>query len=140
MTHSLDPRFVGKTYGDFLFRPQRGVVTSRAAISLRSRLSAGIELGLPVVSSNMDSVTESGMAKAMALEGGLGFIHRALPIDRQVEMVRLVKRSHSAIIENPRSVPRDHTLGEARARSGDSTRSRRSWWRSARARACSRAS
>lgn len=112
---SLDPDFIGKTYSDFLFRPQRGVVSTRSTVSLTCQLTSAIGLGLPVVSSNMDSVTEAEMAKAMALEGGIGIIHRALSIDRQAEMVRFVKRSHSAAIESPRRVARGTTLGEAKA-------------------------
>ncbi len=110
----LDERFIGKTFSDFLFRPQMGVVSTRSTVSLSSRLSPTIPLGLPVVSSNMDSVTEAEMAKAMALEGGIGIIHRALSIERQAEMVRYVKRSHSAVIESPRRVACGTTLGEAK--------------------------
>ena len=111
----LDHRFVGKTYDDFLFRPQKGVVDSRRDLPLTSRLARGLKLGLPVISSNMDSVTETDMAKTMALEGGVGVIHRAMPIARQAEMVRLVKRSYSAVIEHPFSLPRGSTIGAARA-------------------------
>jgi IMP dehydrogenase len=112
---TLDPRFIGKTYDDFLFRPQKGVVESRRSISLRSRLSKALSIDLPVISSNMDSVTEAEMARSMALEGGIGFVHRAMTIDRQTEMVRRVKRSHSAVIESPRKLPRGATIGEAKS-------------------------
>jgi IMP dehydrogenase len=112
---ALDPRFIGKTYDDFLFRPQQGVVESRREISLGSALSRSFSLELPVISSNMDSVTEAEMARAMALEGGIGFVHRAMSIERQTEMVRRVKRSHSAVIENPRKLPRGATIREAKS-------------------------
>lgn len=115
MSIELDERFIGKTYGDFLFRPQRGVVSTRSEISLGCKLTQSLELGLPVVSSNMDSVTEADMAKALALDGGIGIIHRALSIDRQAMMVRLVKRSHSAVIESPQCIARGTTLGNAKA-------------------------
>lgn len=115
MSTRLDERFIGKTYGDFLFRPQQGVASTRSSLSLGCKLTESIELGLPVVSSNMDSVTEAEMAKALALEGGIGIVHRAISIDRQADMVRLVKRSHSAVIESPTRVPRGTTLGEAKA-------------------------
>lgn len=111
----VDERFIGRTFADFLFRPQRGTASSRRTISLDSRLTAGLGVGLPIVSANMDTVTEWEMAKAMALEGGVGVIHRALPIDRQAEMVRRVKRSHGAVIENPWRLPRGTTIREARA-------------------------
>jgi IMP dehydrogenase len=63
----------------------------------------------------MDSVTGADMAKAMALEGGFGFIHRAQPVERQAECVARVKRSHGAIIENPLCLPRGTSLREARS-------------------------
>lgn len=105
--------FAGMTFDDFLFRPQLGVNTSRQGISLASRLTAGIELELPIVSSNMDSVTGARMAEAMALEGGLGVIHRGQSIQRQVDKVTEVKRSYSAVIENPHCLPVGTTLGDA---------------------------
>jgi IMP dehydrogenase len=111
----IDERFIGKTYSDFLFRPQHGVASTRAEISLRCRLTESLSLGLPVVSSNMDSVTGAEMAKAMALEGGIGIVHRAVAVERQADMVRFVKRSHSAVIESPTRVPRGTQLGDAKA-------------------------
>jgi len=111
----LDPSFVGRTFADFLFRPQLGVASSRRQISLESRLTPRLAVGLPIVSANMDTVTEWEMAKAMALEGGVGVIHRAMPIDRQAEMVRRVKRSHGAVIETPWRLPRGTTIREARS-------------------------
>ena len=62
-----DDRFNGKTYGDFLFRPQKGIVDTRKSISLSCKLTDSLRLELPVVSSNMDSVTEAQMAKAVTL-------------------------------------------------------------------------
>lgn len=106
--------FRGRTYDDFLFRPQKGRVGSRAAVALTSRLSTGIGLELPIVSANMDSVTESDMARVMALEGGIGIIHRALPVEEQAREVERVKRSHGWIIEEPIRIPRTATIREAR--------------------------
>ena len=83
MTRTLEPEFVGRTYDDFLFRPQAGVASSRGEIALGTRLARGIPIELPVVSANMDSVTGARMAKTMALEGGFGFIHRAMTIEAQ---------------------------------------------------------
>jgi IMP dehydrogenase len=114
MTRSLEPEFVGRTYDDFLFRPQGGVVSSRGEILVGSRLSRGIELELPVVSANMDSVTGARMAKSMALEGGLGFVHRAMTIEAQAAAVAKVKRSYGYMVEQPLSLPRDATIREAR--------------------------
>jgi len=115
VSQKLGDRFLGKTYSDFLFRPQKGVVSSRSGISLSCQLTESLSLGLPVVSSNMDSVTEAEMAKALALEGGIGIIHRAVPVERQADMVRFVKRSHSAVIESPTCVSRGTKLGDAKA-------------------------
>jgi IMP dehydrogenase len=111
----LDPRFLGRTYSDFLFRPQKGQVASRGEISLASRLARTISFELPVVSSNMDSVTEWEMARTMALEGGIGIVHRAMSVERQAEMVRRVKRSHSAVIENPLRLARGVSIREAKS-------------------------
>ena len=110
----IEKEFIGKTYDDFLFRPQRGVVSSRRDVSLTSAFSRGLALELPIVSANMDSVTGSRMAKTMALEGGIGVIHRALPIEAQAQEVERVKRSHGFIVEKPLSLPRDATIREAR--------------------------
>jgi IMP dehydrogenase len=106
--------FIGRTYDDFLFRPQAGVVASRRDVALRTRLSRRLSLELPVVSANMDSVTGSQMAKVMALEGGIGFVHRGMPIAAQVESVVRVKRTHSYVVEQPLCLPRGTTIREVR--------------------------
>ncbi len=111
---TLNPAWIGKTFDDFLFRPQEGIATSRSKISLTSSLVAGVNLELPIISSNMDSVTNGSMAETMALEGGLGVIHRGQSIQKQADIVKQVKRSHSAIIDNPLCLPLCATIGEAR--------------------------
>lgn len=111
---TLEPEFVGRTFDDFLFRPRKGVVRSRRAVRLTSRLSRSIEIQLPIVSANMDSVTLGEMARTLALEGGIGFVHRALPIAAQAAEVSRVKRSHGHVVEQPIVLPRDATLREAR--------------------------
>lgn len=110
---STETGFAGRTFDDFLFRPQLGVTETRQGISLRSRFACDINLELPIISSNMDSVTGARMAEAMALEGGIGVIHRAQSIERQAGKVAEVKRSYSAIIEKPHCLPLGTTLGEA---------------------------
>ena len=105
--------WTGKTFDDFLFRPQKGVCDSRREVALASRLSGTLRLELPIVSANMDSVTGRRMAQTMALEGGIGVIHRALPIEKQAAKVASVKRSHSAVIEEPFCLPLGTPLGEA---------------------------
>lgn len=106
--------FQGRTFDDFLFRPRLGRVGSRASARLTSPFSTGITLELPVVSANMDSVTGAAMARTMALEGGIGIVHRALSIDDQAREVERVKRSHGWIVEDPIRLPRTATLREAR--------------------------
>jgi len=110
----LEPEFVGKTFDDFLFRPQRGVARSRREVPLTSPLTRHLSIELPVISANMDSVTGGTMAKTMALEGGIGFVHRAMNIEAQADEVRRVKRSHGYVVEQPFSLPRSATLAEAR--------------------------
>jgi IMP dehydrogenase len=106
--------WTGKTFDDFLLRPQKGVSRSRLAISLTSNLTDKIQLELPIVSSNMDSVTGADMARAMALEGGIGVIHRAMTIERQARKIAQVKRSQSAVIENPFCLPLGTTIRQAK--------------------------
>ena len=67
MTITNNSFWIGKSFDDFLFRPQKAVIESRRGISLASKLTDALELQLPIVSSNMDSVTSAEMANAMAL-------------------------------------------------------------------------
>ena len=111
----LEPIFLGKTYDDFLVRPQEGVVRSRRDIGLTARLTRQLTLALPVVSANMDSVTEAAMAKTLALEGGIGFIHRGMSIEGQAREVTQVKRSHGFVVEQPLCLAKGTTMRDARA-------------------------
>lgn len=111
---AVEDGFRGRTYDDFLFRPREGRVGSRRDVALTSRLARGIEVELPVVSANMDSVTTASMAKTLALEGGLGFIHRGMSIEAQARDVREVKRTHGFVVEEPFRLARDATMQEAR--------------------------
>ena len=104
----------GKTFDDFLFRPQKAIVESRRGISLASKLTETLELQLPIVFSNMDSVTGADMAKAMALEGGIGVVHRGMTIERQARKISEVKRSQSAVIENPLRLPLGTSIRQAK--------------------------
>lgn len=104
---------LGLTFDDVLLVPRRSPVESRAEVDTRTKLARGIELAVPIVSANMDAVTESEMAIAMAREGGLGIIHRFLPVDQQVAEVRRVKRAESIVIEQPYTIRPDQTLREA---------------------------
>ena len=113
--HPLEETWIGKTFDDFLFRPQLGVTESRRATALTSRLCRRLTIELPIVSANMDSVTGWEMAQAMALEGGIGIIHRAMPVERQAEEVRRVKRSYGAVIEQPFRLPRGTSIRDAKS-------------------------
>ena len=104
---------VGLTYADVLLVPKRTPLDSRAEADVRTKFTKNIKLNIPLVSSNMATVTEHKMAIAMAREGGLGVIHQFSTIEEQVEEVKKVKRSTSYIIENPISVPPTLTIGEA---------------------------
>lgn len=110
----IESEFIGRTFDDFLFRPQCGVVASRLHVDLTSQLSSHLELALPIVSANMDSVTESVMAKTLALEGGLGIVHRGMSIEDQAAEIRQVKRSYGFVVERPLCLPRTATIREAR--------------------------
>lgn len=114
MTRAIEPEFVGRTYDDFLFRPQATALGSRRDVSLASRVSRRLTLELPVVSANMDSVTEAPMAVAMALEGGLGVVHRGLPIAAQAAEVARVKRTQGHVVDRPFCLARGSTVREAR--------------------------
>ena len=96
------------TYDDVLLEPKHSSIASRKSLDTSTRFTRSISLAIPIVSANMDTVTESAMAIAMARMGGIGVIHRFLPIDRQVDEVRTVKRSEGWVIEQPYTIgPRD---------------------------------
>jgi IMP dehydrogenase len=103
----------GITFDDVLLLPRRSAVVP-AETDVATRLTRGIELNIPIVSSPMDTVTESEMAIALAQEGGLGVIHKNLPIERQAEEVDKVKRSANGIIMDPVTLPPDATVARAR--------------------------
>lgn len=103
----------GLTFDDVLLVPRRSSIVTRSQTNLQTKLSQNISLNIPIISANMDTVTESAMAVAMAREGGIGIIHRFLTISEQVNEVLKVKRSGSVIIENPYFIKPDQTVREA---------------------------
>ena len=102
------------TYDDVLLQPKKAIVTSRSEISTRSLLSKHIALETPIVSANMDTVTEAEMAMTMAREGGIGIIHRFMSIEEQVNQINKVKRSESIIIDKPFSLKQYNTVSDAK--------------------------
>lgn len=104
----------GLTFDDVLLVPRKSRVFSRKDISLQTQFSRHIKLSMPLVSANMDTVTESQMARFMAEAGGIGIIHRFLPIEHQVEEVRRVKRAENVIIDDPYTIEPHHTLAYTR--------------------------
>jgi IMP dehydrogenase len=102
----------GLTFDDVLLVPKRSPIVSRAQTDLRTKLSRNISLNIPLVSANMDTVTESQMAIAVAREGGIGIIHRFMAIEDQVDEVLKVKRSESVVIEQPYTVKPETTVME----------------------------
>jgi len=100
------------TYDDVLLVPQYSAVDSRRALSTQTKLTKQITLQIPIISANMDVVTESEMAIAMAREGGIGIIHRFLSIDEQARQIQRVKKAESFIVENPITMSLTHTVGD----------------------------
>ena len=98
----------------YLLVPKRSPIISRSQTNLRTKLSRNITLNIPIISANMDTVTESGMAIALAREGGIGIIHRFMTIEDQVDEILRVKRSESVMIEEPYTIKPDLTVAEAR--------------------------
>jgi IMP dehydrogenase len=100
------------TFDDVLLVPRHATVHPRA-VDITSRFTRDIPLNIPLVSAAMDTVTESEMAMAIARAGGIGVIHKNMPIDRQAAEVDRVKRSESGMILNPITLGPDRPLREA---------------------------
>jgi len=104
----------GLTFDDVLLVPARSSVLPAEA-DTRTRLTRRIPLNIPIVSAAMDTVTESHLAIALAQQGGVGFIHRNMPIDRQAEEVDRVKRSESGMIVDPVTIAPEKKISDALA-------------------------
>lgn len=102
------------TYDDVLLVPQYSDVDSRRALSTKSPLTKKIFLHSPIVSANMDVVTESEMAITMAREGGIGIIHRFMTIAEQQRQIERVKKAESFIVENPLTMVDTQTIGDVK--------------------------
>ena len=100
------------TFDDVLLVPAHSQVLPKE-VNLESKLSRNIALNTPLVSSAMDTVTETQMAIAMARQGGIGVIHKKMSVEQQAEMVLKVKRSESGMIVDPITLPPDAKLQDA---------------------------
>ena len=103
----------GLTFDDVLLVPKFSDISSRSQTNLSTKLSRNISLNVPLISANMDTVTEAPMAVIMAREGGIGIIHRFLTIEEEVNQVLKVKRSGSVMIENPYTIQPEQTIQNA---------------------------
>ena len=101
------------TFDDVLLVPQESNILPNQ-VSVKTKLTKKIEMNIPLLSAAMDTVTESGMAVALAREGGIGIIHKNLRIDDQALMVDRVKRYESGMIVNPVTLSSNKTIKEAK--------------------------
>src|SRR3569833_4724839 len=104
----------GLTFDDVLLQPALSEVVPSEAVTT-TRLTRKIELKIPIISAAMDTVTESHLAIALAQQGGIGIVHRNMPIDRQAEEVDRVKRSESGMIVDPVTIGPEKKISDALA-------------------------
>ena len=106
-----EPR-LGLTYDDVVLVPSKSAVLP-SEVDVRTQLTRNIQINIPIISSAMDTVTESRLAIAMAREGGVGIIHRVLPPADQAAEVDRVKKSESGMILDPVTISPDQTIRDA---------------------------
>lgn len=102
----------GLTFDDVLLVPRKSEVLPKE-VDVSTRLSDKVKLNIPLISAGMDTVTEAALAIAIAREGGIGIIHKNMPIEQQAEEVDRVKRSESGVITNPFSLTPNHLVSDA---------------------------
>ena len=102
------------TYDDVLLVPQYSDVDSRRALSTKTCLTKKIALQIPIVSANMDVVTESEMGITMAREGGIGIIHRFMTIAAQARQIGRVKKAESFVVDKPITMTESNTVGDVK--------------------------
>jgi IMP dehydrogenase len=107
----MDSLPLALTFDDVLLLPAESDVIP-SEVDTSTRLTKGVRLSMPLVSSAMDTVTEARMAIAMARQGGIGVLHRNLAIDEQAQQADLVKRSEAGMVSNPVTVSPDATVAE----------------------------
>src|SRR5215468_10199576 len=103
---------IGLTFDDVLLKPAKSELHPNF-VDVSTRLTRNIRLNIPILSAAMDTVTEARLAIAMAQQGGLGIIHKNMPIDRQAEEVDKVKRSEAGMIVDPVTMSPDITVRQA---------------------------
>jgi IMP dehydrogenase len=106
----------GLAFDDVLLVPHRSSIQSRKDVSTDTWLVPDIHLNIPIISSNMDTVTETRMAIAMAQLGGIGILHRFMTIEQQADCVSRVKRSESLVVESPLTIAPEVSAEQARQR------------------------
>lgn len=99
------------TFDDVLLIPGYSEVLPKD-VSLKTQLTRGIELNIPLVSAAMDTVTEARLAIAMAQEGGIGIIHKNMTVEQQANEVRKVKRYEAGVVKEPITIDADATVGD----------------------------
>jgi IMP dehydrogenase len=104
----------GLTFDDVLLVPKHSSIASRQDVDTSSWLTPTIRLRVPVISANMDTVTEAPMAIAMARAGGIGVIHRFMTVEQQVRQVARVKRAEGYIVERPHAIDQNLSIAQAR--------------------------
>ncbi len=108
------------TFDDVLLVPRRSSIRSRKDVSTAAWLvrkpGEGIRLEIPILSANMDTVTETRMAIAMAQQGGIGILHRFMTVEQQIDCVRRVKRAENLVVDQPLSIGPQATVEQARQR------------------------
>jgi IMP dehydrogenase len=103
----------GLTFDDVLLVPKRSPIASRQGVNTATQLTPTIQLSIPIISANMDTVTEAKMAMAMARTGGIGIIHRFMTVDDQARHVEQVKRAEGFVVEKPQAINQSASLAEA---------------------------
>ncbi len=103
----------GLTFDDVLLVPRRSSFASRQDVNTSTRLTATISLSIPIISANMDTVTEANMAIAMARVGGIGVIHRFMSPEQQARQVTAVKRAEAFQVDDPYSINQEATIAQA---------------------------
>lgn len=102
------------TYDDVLIKPKRSTLISRNEANTKTRLTKKINLNIPIISANMDTVSESEMAIAMARLGGISIIHRFMTIEENAEEIKRVKRAQNFIVADPYTIDPTKTIRDAK--------------------------